>query len=370
MQLGDLSRYRESELAKKEPNWSHAVGFYDLARAVLPVSGISYNQLAIVALADNNLFRAIYWIYRALSTEEPHPQADANLKRAFLKISQADGSEKLRSPCSKLTNTYLTTISKAYSKAAFADLPEIENNVILALNAELQLARPSTYLRKLVLINFAATEHAQIQFTKVKGAGNSYNTFIAILRLTIRCTYEVVSVAKERLLVHFQSCYSTSGEAAATALIKKVSTIICLVRLSVLWSIKNIVVLINEFNTEITELQSRLWKLFADCLTLLKTALPSSVEPDLQYMLVEDEDTVAFLPLICDQTKFVWLYPNGMYKSVWHDVADRAGEDTEVLHRINQCVRIGMDLSRDKVNSRNFLVIYWAKLSTGSSHRF
>ena len=75
IRLGDLSRYRETELVAKDRNWGPAIGYYDLAMVIYPASGASHNQLAVIALADGNHLRATYHLYRALSAHEPHPSA-------------------------------------------------------------------------------------------------------------------------------------------------------------------------------------------------------------------------------------------------------------------------------------------------------
>lgn len=84
--LGDLSRYRESELRNKERNWGPAIGYYDLASSVMPSSGLPHNQLAVIALKDGHHARALYHLYRAQTVVNPHPSAKGNLDLEFKKI--------------------------------------------------------------------------------------------------------------------------------------------------------------------------------------------------------------------------------------------------------------------------------------------
>lgn len=173
--LGDLSRYRETELAAKERNWGPAVGFYDLAINVLPSSGNSYNQLAVIALADTNLFRATYQLYRALSAEDPHPQADTNLKRAFYKISGAwKGKELLTDPAttaganlpSGLVAFYLRLLSLYHHGKDFAERNELEAEVISQLEVDLKKRPAEGTPLKMVMINIAAGHAAQERLLK------------------------------------------------------------------------------------------------------------------------------------------------------------------------------------------------------------
>jgi hypothetical protein len=98
IRLGDLSRYRESELVSKDRNWGPAIGYYDLASVINPASGASQNQLAIIALADGNHLRATYHLYRALSAQEPHPTAKGNLEIELRKIMSAWAKRELIRP--------------------------------------------------------------------------------------------------------------------------------------------------------------------------------------------------------------------------------------------------------------------------------
>lgn len=89
VRLGDLSRWRETQLKTKDRNWGPAIGYYDLARAIYPASGASHNQMAVIALVDLDHLRATYNLYRALAAEEPHPTAKGNLEIEFKKIEDA-----------------------------------------------------------------------------------------------------------------------------------------------------------------------------------------------------------------------------------------------------------------------------------------
>lgn len=179
--LGDLSRYRESELSAKERNWGPAVGFYDLASSVLPGSGFSYNQLAVVALADGNLFRATYQLYRALCAEKPHPQAEPNLKKAFYQISEAwKNNELSKTPAMTagaglpqgLVAFYLWLVSNYYHGKSLAERESLENEILSQLAVDLKQRSTESSPAKLVMINIASGHAAQERLVASKG--NAY----------------------------------------------------------------------------------------------------------------------------------------------------------------------------------------------------
>ena len=87
--LGDLSRYRASEKLDKNPDFGPAIGYYDLGCTLVPTSGMSHHQLAVVALEQRHHLRAIYHLYRAMVVDDPHPNAANNLKLEFDKTNTA-----------------------------------------------------------------------------------------------------------------------------------------------------------------------------------------------------------------------------------------------------------------------------------------
>lgn len=86
VQLGDLSRYRETEVPSKKRNWQPAKAYYGLASLLKPNSGFSHNQLAVIARIDGDHLSALYHLYRALSVNDPYPRAEENLKTELKKL--------------------------------------------------------------------------------------------------------------------------------------------------------------------------------------------------------------------------------------------------------------------------------------------
>lgn len=84
--LGDLSRWRETELNLKERNWGPAKGYYNLALSLDPAEGACYNQLAVIALHTDDHIGAVYNLHRAFAVSPPFPMATDNLKVEFEKV--------------------------------------------------------------------------------------------------------------------------------------------------------------------------------------------------------------------------------------------------------------------------------------------
>jgi len=171
IQLGDLSRYRETEAGGEQRDWSAAIGFYDLAGSILPSSGHSHNQLAVLALAESNIFRAIYHLYRSLASEEPHPQSEGNLKKAFSKISSSWEKGDLRhsndGPQAKSNSEvflgwYLRFLELCHQGKGENRL-ELEDEVLSRFTSLLK-EDTSSILHRIIIVNIASADAAKKRF--------------------------------------------------------------------------------------------------------------------------------------------------------------------------------------------------------------
>lgn len=176
IRLGDLSRYRETELViGKSRNWGPAIGYYDLASVLNPDSGASHNQLAVIALADGNHLRATYHLYRALSAREPHPTSKGNLEIEFKKIRSAWAkgelipTEDAGIPGKALTHWFVYLHAQCYKGVDFAEHDELESEVLGQLAVDLKERSLEGMLQKFVVINIAAED-----FSKVRSNGTYF----------------------------------------------------------------------------------------------------------------------------------------------------------------------------------------------------
>ena len=172
IRLGDLSRYRETELVSKDRNWGPATGYYDLAATVRPSSGASHNQLAVIALADGSHLRATYHLYRALAVEEPHPNAKGNIEIEFKKITTAwDKGQLINASSHKdsqgsakaLLGWFMRLHARCYKGIEFAEHDELESEVLSQLAIELKERSLDAILPKFILINIAAEHFASVR---------------------------------------------------------------------------------------------------------------------------------------------------------------------------------------------------------------
>ena len=348
IQLGDLSRYRETELAKEKPEWAPAIGYYDLARFLIPSSGISYNQLAIIALSDDNLFRAIYWLFRALFAETPHPQADQNLRRAFSKVRANRESDNARTSVSRLKASFLQILHRAQSGKMAPEIHDLEAPFTEGLGHELWKTQSDGWIRKLYLINFAAVHQAQEIFTKTQGADGTFDAFILTLKLALRsCCVLLGTVVKQ--LEDFARVW-LSDPLFARHLEGAIAITLPSWRLSMAWISKNKLLLTHVIHSEIDPLQSELWMKVARCLSAAGKILHRRDVPPVDYLLNEDEDTVGFTPLICDSTQHIWSRHDGQIKQTRGDVEIAFERSTEMIHRLATCLDMGKSLALDAVS--------------------
>lgn len=162
VRLGDLSRYRETELKKKDRKWGPAIGYYDLATALNPDSGASHNQLAAIAIADKNHIRIVYHLHRALTVEEPFPTAKANLDSEFKKILETWRNKELADaedqgePGKALSVWFVYLHARCYKGVELGEHDELENEFLRHLTVELKERPLDNLLQKVCLINIAA----------------------------------------------------------------------------------------------------------------------------------------------------------------------------------------------------------------------
>ena len=160
--LGDLSRYREAEIETKQRNWAPAVGYYDLAAAIRPSSGASHNQMAVIALTDENHMRALYHLYRALTVQFPYPRARENLDLEFRKVLDRKNKNQLfpkgpqQQPGDVLQAWFVYLHARLHAGVSFPEHEELENEVLTNLSVELKERPLDGLLNKFALSSIAA----------------------------------------------------------------------------------------------------------------------------------------------------------------------------------------------------------------------
>jgi Est1 DNA/RNA binding domain len=166
VQLGDLSRYRATEIQTDKRNWGPAVGYYNKATILNPADGRSYNQLAVLALNDQDHLRVVYNFYRSICVETPHPQAQGNLELEFKKLRAKSKQGKLISEnpvvfdgSPDLYNRFLLFHARCM-EVGVADQEDRQKEILQLLKNEILQRPEATILRKFSLINLAAEKSA------------------------------------------------------------------------------------------------------------------------------------------------------------------------------------------------------------------
>ncbi|KAF1844159.1 uncharacterized protein K460DRAFT_408460 [Cucurbitaria berberidis CBS 394.84] len=362
IQLGDLSRYRETELVEKdkERNWGPAKGYYGLAAEIHPDSGHAHNQLAVISREDGDHFRSVYHLYRSLASKSPHPQAKANLEVEFKRVIAAwDKGQLINNHKSSDTNTagraliawFIRLHSRIYKGEEFAAHEELEGEVLSHLAIELKERPLDSILTKIILINLAAEYFTTVQMRATNPPANILRTYFYYLRLNVKTFFILLQVLQPELdrlsegddVKHQNSDRTTQLSDKITAVARR---ILPGLRLYSTWFSRYWQVLhANIANTLTTVDVQELWKAYAATLTLLASSFPVEKLPDESYMLEEDTDTIGFQPLMSPDTLKLW-YVGDTMKRKWTDL-ERNHPNVEMLMRVKDLLIDGLLLTQN-----------------------
>ncbi|EED13012.1 conserved hypothetical protein [Talaromyces stipitatus ATCC 10500] len=353
IRLGDLSRYRETELVSgKERNWGPAIGYYDLASIIYPASGASHNQLAVIALADGNHLRATYHLYRALSAQEPRPGSKGNLEIEFKKVLSAWARKELIPredagiPGKALTPWFVYLHAQCYKGLDFPEHDELENEVLSQLAVDLKERSLEGTLQKFVLINIAAEELAKTR-SKSEPTHNAQLFFQRINVKTFFTLLQILLAELERFATEdSESKESQHGSEKVTVVARRVLPAL---RNYSSWLLTNCVSLTAQKQDKDTVLAVQIqefWKIYANTLTLLASTFDVTSLPEVDYLLEEDEETLGFKPLINDATSRRYLSENASKTKprMLDPGIERNHPNIEMLYRIREFVIDGLDL--------------------------
>jgi hypothetical protein len=373
--LGDLSRYRETELVEKdkERNWGPAKGYYGLAAELYPESGHAHNQLAVISREDGDHFRSVYHLYRSLASKLPYPQAQSNLETEFKRILAAwekgqlinnhkssDGNNAGRA----LIAWFVRLHSKIYKGEEFAAHDELEGEVLSQLAIELKERPLDSILPKVILINLAAEHFATIQMqstsqkalcrTLLTCSGptppeNIMRTYFYYLRLNVKTFFVLLQVLQPELERLSEADDVTKNGDRAAQLSDKITAVarrtLPGLRLYSTWFSRFWQVLNANIAESLTTVDvQELWKAYAATLTLLASSFPVDQLPQEDYMLEEDTDTIGFQPLVSPDTLKLWYNGESM-KQKWTDL-ERNHPNVEMLMRVKDLLIDGLMLTQ------------------------
>ncbi|KAH8731562.1 hypothetical protein GQ44DRAFT_332319 [Phaeosphaeriaceae sp. PMI808] len=359
--LGDLSRYRETQLVDKdkERNWGPAKGYYGLAAELHPDSGHAHNQLAVISREDGDHFRTVYHLYRSLVSKFPYEPAQANLESAFKRIIAAwdkgqainnhkssDGTNAGRA----LIAWFVRLHSRIHKGEEFAAHDELEGEVLSHLAIELKERSLDSILPKMILINLAAEYFATVQMQGDNPPENIMRTYFYYLRLNVKTFFVLLQVLQPELERLSEADDVTKNNDRTAQLSDKITAVarrtLPGLRLYSTWFLRYWPVFnANIADTLTTVDVQELWKSYAATLTLLASSFPSSQLPEEDYMLEEDADTIGFQPLISPDTLKVWYMGDSM-KQKWTDL-ERNHPNVEMLMRVRDLLIDGLILTQN-----------------------
>ncbi|GIK00485.1 hypothetical protein Aspvir_004510 [Aspergillus viridinutans] len=351
IRLGDLSRYRETELVSKDRNWGPAIGYYDLAIAIYPASGASHNQLAVIALADGNHLRATYHLYRALAAQEPHPSAKGNLEIEFRKVRHAWRKRELIRPEDAgipgraLAPWFVYLHAQCYKGNDFPEHDELESEVLNQLAVDLKERSLEGTLQKFCLINIAAEDFSWTQPDE-ESVSNSRLFFQRINVKTFFTLLQILLAELEKFAVEDSlSKDAKSGPDKVTAVARRVLPALRHYSSWLLIVSHSLVAHKEEKDTPLAVQITEFWKIYANTLSLLASTFDVVHLPEIDYLLEEDEETLGFAPLNKDAASRRYLSATGQQKPRMTDVGvERSHPNIEMLYRIREFVIDGLDL--------------------------
>ncbi|KAJ5665128.1 uncharacterized protein N7477_007576, partial [Penicillium maclennaniae] len=354
IRLGDLSRYRETELVAKDRNWGPAIGYYDLASVIYPVSGASHNQLAVIALADGNHLRATYHLYRALSAQDPHPSAKGNLEIEFRKIMNLWTKRELIRPEDAgipgraLAPWFVYLHAQCYKGIDFPEHDELESEVMSQLAVDIRERSLEGTLQKLCLVNIAAEDFARTRSTE-ESVSNARAFFQRINVKTFFTLLQILLVELERFAAEDSSTSSKdtlkNGPDKVTVVARRILPALRHYS-SWLLTTSDLLVAQKEEKDSILSIQiQEFWKIYAGTLTLLASTFDVVHLPEIDYLLEEDEESLGFAPLDQPATCRRYLGMGDQIKPRMNDPGvERSHPNEEMLYRIREFVIDGLDL--------------------------
>ncbi|KAL9014248.1 MAG: hypothetical protein Q9173_001090 [Seirophora scorigena] len=363
--LGDLSRYRESELGGKgkDKNWGPAIGCYDLAIAIYPSAGIPYNQLAIISRSEGDHFRTLYHLYRAQCAFEPPPTAFANLELELRKVREASDRSQLNldpkghsdDPSASLERSWPSLHARCFNGNAFAEYEDLESKVLGQLATRLEeQSLEANFVNRMVLSNIAADFTAGDRWQDTPERVQTELTFRSFQRLNIR-TFSTIL----RLLgTAYKSCAKAHGSEEVNAIAPAVRRLLPGLRYYSSWLMSR-AALLSAYLSDLTMglIIKGFWTTYVGTLSLISSTTSFDDLPRLDYLLEDDEEIIGFRPLQEEQLRQTPLHPAATTgKPKCHEQGiKRYHPNIEMLCRIRDFVEDAIRLAQSQFVPISFI---------------
>ncbi|KAL8701445.1 MAG: hypothetical protein Q9201_004897 [Fulgogasparrea decipioides] len=351
--LGDLSRYRESELdgKKNEKNWGPAIGYYDLAIAIIPYSGLPYNQLAIISKAEGDHARALYNLYRALSAFDPPPTAFDNLSLEFRKIREAwnrnqqvtDTEESSDDPLANLQRWLPALHSCCFDGAESGQYDNLESKVLGQLATGLRERSVKTnFVNRMVLSNIAADFAAGDRWQDAPELSQNEHAFKTFQRLNVRTFSAMLRLLqaeyKTKALEH-----KSDDTAAVTFVVRR---LLPGVRYYQFWLASRATLLsVHLGDSTMGCFIKEFWTIYANLMSVLLSSTHFGDLPQLEYLLEEDKEIIGFRPLQEWQQRHTILIPESNKPICYERGVKRHHPNIEMLCRVRDLVQGALELA-------------------------
>jgi len=181
------------------------------------------------------------------------------------------------------------------------------------------------------------------------GSEDATQSYLCFLRLNIRTFLTLLLALEDEL----KTCKIgiANQQPLSDCVTPIMQRVLPALRLYSSWLFKNISVLANDVDPTFAPLQAELWSAFARSLSLINAKFaPDRLPAPLDYMLDEDEDTIGFKALHCDENQYIWYNESGL-RPKWHDMPVQEREiGTEMLSRLRDLLTVGVALVVDRVS--------------------
>ncbi|EME47433.1 hypothetical protein DOTSEDRAFT_21214 [Dothistroma septosporum NZE10] len=367
---GDLCRYRASEKLDKVPDFGPALGYYRLAAAVVPSSGLGHHQQAVVFLEQRDHLRAIYHLYRAICVPDPHPIAASNLNKEFEKTNAAwEKGELIQkgapnspdAPKRALVGWFVRLHSMCYQAKPFTGYQELEREVLGQLvNLITQPSLQSTITR-MIVVNIAAQATAGERFQDLAKrelpTDEIAQSFLHYFRFNIKTFTALLQVFYSDLQKLLLNVPAQDGD-LSDKLTPAGRRLLPYLRIYNGWLVINARMISGLATDDVVgRAVGDFWPMYARAIDLVAQAFPIwDLEERLEqvscgkYLMEEDDETLKFTPVDEPETSH----------STWYDMQTRthkprSGEenvvrgstDDEMLYRVYNFLETGLDLAND-----------------------
>ncbi|KAL9601723.1 MAG: hypothetical protein Q9219_002334 [cf. Caloplaca sp. 3 TL-2023] len=356
--LGDLSRYRETEIdaKRKEKNWGPALGYYDLAITIYPSSGIPYNQLAIISKSEGDHARALYYLYRAQSALEPPPTALANLELELKKIHEAwergdlavEADAQRESPHAKLQCWFPLLHSRCFGGFDPEDYEKLESNVLQQFAVGLkERSLETNFVNRVIFSNIAADYTAGDRWQEAPDNTQNELAFKYFQRLNV----QTFSILLQLLQAEYKQNSTKTKTDSPNVISPVVRRVLPGLRCSQSWLLSRAALLsAHEEEPKMQLLIHRFWTEYFNVLVLILSASSFENLPRLEYILEEDEEVVGFRPLQEGGLQQKYFDPNSASrKPKCHDAGiKRHHPNIEMQCRVRDFLEDAVELARSE----------------------